>query len=69
MTALAPIVHALFVAADKLDEVVDEMPQSVCTDQRVTLSALARACQLTAEQLKAEEAQRERKVVGASFGG
>lgn len=67
--SLAPLVHALFVLGDQLDRTCDEMPEPICKDQRVTLSALARACQLTAEQLKAEEAQRERKVVGASFGG
>jgi hypothetical protein len=64
MTAISPIIHALFVASDQLDAVVDEMPEGPCEQARITLSALARAAQLTAEQLKAEEADRERKLMG-----
>jgi transglutaminase-like putative cysteine protease len=35
-----------------------------CEPQATLLAALARAAQLTAEQLKAEEADRERKLMG-----
>jgi hypothetical protein len=55
---LAPIIHALFVAADQLDRVVDEMPEPICGEQRVMLTALARAAQLTAEELKKQESAR-----------
>jgi hypothetical protein len=61
--SLAQIVHALLVAADKMELVSMEMP-ACCEPQATLLVALARAAQLTAEQLKAEEADRERKLMG-----
>jgi hypothetical protein len=63
--SLAQIVHALLVAADQLVSVSDELP-SVAEPQAILLVALARAAQLTAEQLKAEEAARERKLMGVA---
>ena len=65
MTALSPFIHFALAFADALDATTDEMP-SIADDARITLSALARACQLTAERLKAEEADRERKLMGVA---
>jgi hypothetical protein len=62
MSTLAPIVHALLVGADQLDKVVDEMPDGVCKEQRLLLSALARAAALTADKLQTEEHEREAKL-------
>ena len=59
------LIHALLVAADSFDATVDELP-SIADDARITLSGLARALQLAAEKLKAEEADRERKLVGVA---
>ena len=61
----AALIHALFVAGDQLDRVVDELP-SVAEQSAITISALARACQLTAERLKSEEQERERKLMGVA---
>jgi hypothetical protein len=61
------IIHALFVAADKLERVSDELP-AVTEPQAILLTAIARAAQLTAEHLKQEEAERERKVVDLTVG-
>jgi hypothetical protein len=58
----AQLCHALFVAADKLDEVTMELP-NIAEPQAIMLTALARAAQLTAETLKAEEAARERRAM------
>lgn len=58
----AQVIHMLFVAADSLDQTVDELP-SIADDARITLSGLARALQLAAEKLKAEEAEREARLV------
>lgn len=55
----APIIHALLVAADQLELVSDELP-SVAEPQAILLTALALAAVLTAEKLKAEEADKER---------
>jgi uncharacterized membrane protein YcaP (DUF421 family) len=56
-------VHALLVGADALDKTVDELPESVCKDARIILSALARAAQLTATQLQAEARERETRAM------
>jgi predicted XRE-type DNA-binding protein len=66
MSALAPIVHALLVGADALDSVVDELPDTVCKDQRLLLSALARAASITADRLQKEERERENRFYGPS---
>lgn len=60
---VAPIIHALLVGADQLDKVVDEMPEAVCGEQRLLLTALARAAQLTADKLQSEERDRERRLL------
>ena len=65
MTALSPFIHFALTLADGLDAACDEMPEPACTDARITLSGLARALQLAAEKLKAEEADRERKLMEA----
>lgn len=59
---IAEIIHALLVAGDNLDKVADELPAPICTDAQIMLTALARAAQLTAEQLKQEETAREAKL-------
>lgn len=59
----AQTIHALFVAADQLELVADELP-GVAEPQAILLTALARAAQLTAEKLKGEATERERKVYG-----
>jgi hypothetical protein len=66
MSALAPIVHALLVGADALDSVVDELPDTVCKDQRLLLSALARAASITADRLQKEEREREDRFYGTA---
>lgn len=62
---MAPVTHLCFVLADALDSVVDEMPSSVCSEQRLTLTGLARAFEIAGERLKSEEAERERKLEAA----
>lgn len=59
---MAAIIHALLVAGDKLELVTLEMPE-VAEPQALLLTALARAAQLTAEHLKAEETARERRLM------
>ena len=56
------LVHLLFTLGDALDRVTDELP-GIAEDTRITLSALARACQLTAQQLQCEAAARERRLM------
>jgi hypothetical protein len=58
----AELVHACFVMADSCDAVCDELP-SVAEQQRLTLSALSRAFQLTGDRLKREAAEREAKLM------
>lgn len=52
------LIHGLLVFADSLDATTDELP-AVCEQQRLTLSALARAAELTAKRLQREQAERE----------
>jgi hypothetical protein len=62
MTTMAPLTHLCFVMADALDRTCDEMPETVCKEQRLVLTGLARAFQIAGDQLKAEQAERERKL-------
>lgn len=59
---MGPLTHLCFVLADALDSTCDEMPELVCKEQRLVLTGLARAFQLAGEQLKAEQAELERKL-------
>jgi hypothetical protein len=60
----AQVINLLFVLADSCDAAVREMPSTVCDEQRLTLTGLARAFQLTGDRLKREAAERERKLIG-----